>query len=74
MKYQKGFTIIELLIISIILLLIIMLPILVHQNVSRKQAVMAKAGVEMSYWDVFWTDPVLVYNQGEIAIINKEGE
>ena len=55
----------------IILGMLVLLPVSCHQEITRKQAIMAKTGVEMSYWDIFWTDPQLRYNQGTLVV---EGE
>ena len=70
MKNQKGD--IEILIVFIlVLVMFLLIPITCHQNVKRKQIIMAKTGVEMTYWDIFWTDPELRYTQVKIVV---EGE
>lgn len=71
MRNQKGFiTVVEIVIIVVILVLLSIVPVACHQEITRKQAMMAKTGVEMSYWDIFWINPELRYNQGEIVIKN----
>ena len=69
MKDQKGYiTGIEILVIVFFLLVLALVPITCHQSIIRKQAIMAKTGVEMSYWDILWVDPKISYNQGTITI------
>ncbi len=71
MKNQKGFiTVVEIVIIAILMVLISIIPVACHQEITRKQAIMAKTGVELSYWDIFWTNPEIRYNQGKIVIQN----
>jgi len=71
---QKGDAevfVVGILITICLLLFFVLLPVTVHQNVKRTQKIMAKTGVEMSYWDIFWTDPEIRYTQGKI-IVEKE--
>jgi hypothetical protein len=65
---MKGITLIELVTIIIVLTLITIVPVSCHQNVSRKQKLMAKSGVYMSYWDVVWINPEVRFNQGHLTV------
>ena len=70
MKNQRGD--IEILIVFILVLgMFLLIPITCHQNTKRKQIIMAKTGVEMTYWDIFWIDPELRYTQGKIVVEGK---
>ena len=72
MKNQNGFITGTEILIIVILLMCISIPITCHQSITRRQAIMAKTGVEMSYWDVFWVNPEIRYNQGTITINNNK--
>lgn len=72
MLNKKGYiTGIEIIIICFMLIIITIIPITCHQSIVRKQAIMAKSGVEMLYWDVFWTNPKIQYIQGKITTVNE---
>ncbi len=64
---MKGDVVIVVLI-FLLFLLFSAIPITCHQAVIRKQSMLAKTGVEMSYWDVFFVGPIIVSNQGTLTI------
>jgi len=68
MKKQKGLILLQLIIVFLIIIIICILPIMIHQRIIRTQNIMAKTGIEMSYWDIFWTNPEIRFNQGEIMV------
>jgi len=68
MNNKKGYVTENRILIIILIIIMAFIPIACHQIIVRKQAIMAKTGVEMSYWDVFWTEPQLIYTQGEIIV------
>ena len=51
-----------------IICLFVMIPISCDQSIKRKQVIMAQTGVELTYWDIFWTNPELRYNRGKIVV------
>ena len=65
---MKGFVLLEIFVVLTILFLVTAILITCHQNVSRKQKIMAQIGIEMSYWDIFFIAPALRINQGQITI------
>ena len=69
-RCKKGFFLIGF-IILLFIVSIIMIPVSCHQEITRKQKLMVPIGIEMSYWDVFWIQPEVRINQGEIAVTTE---
>ena len=68
MSNNKGS--IELVISICVLFFFFLIPISCHQDIKRTQKIMAQTGVEMSYWDIFWTNPEIRLNQGKITVVD----
>ena len=71
-RKEDGFMGSILLIIIAVIIIFLIIPFSCHQEITRKQKIMAVVGVEMSYWDIFFVTPRIIINQGEIVIQKTE--
>ena len=74
MKLRKNFGEIDFFIVTIIILCFLFVGsifLLVHGKIKAKGRVLEKYGIEMTYWDIFFTDPEIVIHEGEVKIKNR---